>query len=109
MYEYKCQLLRVVDGDTIEAVIDLGFDIHFKSSVRLFGINAPEPKGVTYEAAMKSKARLTELVTGKLLTIKTYKKEKDTFKRVLGTVFADGVDVCDKLLVEGLAVVYKEN
>jgi micrococcal nuclease len=42
MYIYNCSLSRVVDGDTIDAVIDLGFDILIKQRIRLYGINTPE-------------------------------------------------------------------
>ena len=42
MYEYRCTVTRVVDGDTVDAEIDLGFDIVFKSRIRLFGVDTPE-------------------------------------------------------------------
>ena len=42
MYTYKAKLQRVVDGDTIDATIDLGFDIFVKKRIRFAGINAPE-------------------------------------------------------------------
>ena len=44
MYEYGCTVERVVDGDTIDVVLDLGFDIRFKSRVRLYGIDTPESR-----------------------------------------------------------------
>ena len=44
MYEYSCTVDRVVDGDTIDVVLDLGFDIMFKSRVRLYGIDTPESR-----------------------------------------------------------------
>ena len=44
MYEYKFKLDRVVDGDTIDIVIDLGFSILHKCRVRLFGIDTPESR-----------------------------------------------------------------
>ncbi len=42
MYEYSCKVDRVVDGDTIDVVLDLGFDIIYSSRVRLYGIDTPE-------------------------------------------------------------------
>ena len=42
MYDYKAKLLRVVDGDTVDAEIDLGFDVSVKKRIRLVGINTPE-------------------------------------------------------------------
>ena len=44
MYQYRAQLLRVVDGDTVDAMIDLGFDIHIKKRIRLVGIDAWESR-----------------------------------------------------------------
>ena len=44
MYEYKCELIKVVDGDTIDVLIDVGFSTFRKERVRLYGINAPESR-----------------------------------------------------------------
>ena len=44
MYTYNAEVLRVVDGDTIDVLIDLGFSTHRKIRVRLYGINAPESR-----------------------------------------------------------------
>ena len=44
MYEYNCTVERVVDGDTIDVTLDLGFDILYKSRVRLYGIDTPESR-----------------------------------------------------------------
>ena len=42
MYEYKCKIRKVVDGDTVDAEIDLGFGVYMKQRVRLYGINTPD-------------------------------------------------------------------
>ena len=44
MYEYQAELMRVVDGDTIDARIDLGFNVWVKKRIRMSGINAPESR-----------------------------------------------------------------
>ena len=44
MYEYKCEVTRVVDGDTIDVIIDCGFSILHKTRVRLYGIDTPESR-----------------------------------------------------------------
>ena len=44
MYEYACTVDRVVDGDTVDVVLDLGFDVRFFSRVRLYGIDTPESR-----------------------------------------------------------------
>ena len=69
MYEYKFEFTRVVDGDTVDGVIDLGFGILLKERVRLYGINAPETRlqksiinleerKLEKERGFKAKARL---------------------------------------------------
>ena len=44
MYDYNCELIRVVDGDTVDLNVNLGFDIWVKKRVRLYGIDAPESR-----------------------------------------------------------------
>ena len=44
MYEYGCTVERVVDGDTIDVILDLGFDVSFKTRVRLYAIDTPESR-----------------------------------------------------------------
>ena len=70
MYQYKAVLVRVIDGDTIDVDIDLGFDVWLKKQrVRLAGIDAPESR--TRNKAEKvlglaAKARLTELCSAEM-------------------------------------------
>ena len=58
MYEYKFKLDRVVDGDTIDVVIDLGFSILHKCRVRLFGIDTPESR--TRDLDEKARGKLAK-------------------------------------------------
>ena len=44
MYEYSCEVKRVVDGDTIDCVLDLGFSVFHKCRVRLYAIDTPESR-----------------------------------------------------------------
>ena len=63
MYEYKAKLIRVIDGDTVDAMIDLGFDTWVKKRVRLAGINAFEIRTRDKDIKKKgllAKARLIE-------------------------------------------------
>ena len=65
MYEYNAKTLRVVDGDTVAAMIDLGFDTWKKIRIRMHGINAPESRTRDLEEkkrGLAAKARLTELL-----------------------------------------------
>jgi len=109
MHEYRCSLDRVIDGDTIDVHIDLGFKIILsKERVRLLGINTPESR--TRNLAEKAlglaaKARLKELLPKKFI-IKTFKDEKGKFGRILGLPFVEDVDICQQLIDEGHARVY---
>ena len=65
MYEYKIKLDRVIDGDTIDAEIDLGFDIRTKKRIRFLGINTPESRTRDLEEkarGLAAKARVKELL-----------------------------------------------
>jgi micrococcal nuclease len=50
-YWYKAKILKVIDGDTVDAMVDLGFDVHHKIRIRLYGVNTPESR--TSDAAEK--------------------------------------------------------
>ena len=66
MYEYNAQVLRVVDGDTVDVLIDCGFSTFRKERVRLYGINAPESRTRDKEEKKKglaAKERLDQLIT----------------------------------------------
>ena len=98
MFDYQCKLLRVVDGDTIDVHIDLGFSVWHKARVRMLGIDTPESRtrNLAEKALGKaSSARLKEMLTRKKLRIEC-SKEKGKFGRVLGIVFAadrDGTEI----------------
>ena len=108
MYNYKAKLLRVVDGDTVDAEIDLGFKIFIKERIRLMGIDTPESR--TRNLAEKSwgkaaGARLTELLAeaGGEFTLVTKKQKKGKFGRILGTLSiatADGVVDANQVLID---------
>ena len=105
------KVIKVVDGDTIDVMLDLGFDIMYKSRVRLFGIDTPESRTrdvIEKEYGMMSKKYLTDkLKSAKKISIKTYKgEETGKFGRILGDVFVDGKSVNLMMCNEGYAVKY---
>jgi len=61
MYIYRCEILKVVDGDTLDVLIDLGFNIKMKERVRLFGVNTPEVFGKNANEAGKEASKFTDL------------------------------------------------
>jgi micrococcal nuclease len=106
-YTYDATVNSVYDGDTINLDIDLGFGVWLRNqNIRLYGINAPELKGLTKESAIKSRDRLSSLVSGKKVIIETIKDKKEKYGRWLGKIFVDNICVNDVLISEGLAVSY---
>lgn len=108
-YEYKCELIRVVDGDTIDVSVDLGFKVWLrKERVRLLGINTPESRTRNLEEkalGLASKERLKELLPKRFI-IKTSKDGKGKFGRILAIPFVDGEDICERMVLEGHARPY---
>ena len=115
MYEYKAHVNRVVDGDTVDVDIDLGFGIVLTDErVRIMGIDTPESRTsnkVEKVFGLASKERLKEIL-GKTTTLKTFAAKdgedmKGKFGRILGDFISeDGRLVTDILIEEGHAVKY---
>ena len=116
MYEYKCKILRVVDGDTVDVDIDLGFGMWMhKERVRMMGIDTPESRTrdkVEKAFGLASKARLKELLPiGSMQILKTEidrsgEDKKGKFGRILGDFITDDKRCTDILIEEGYAVAY---
>ena len=116
MYEYKCKILRVVDGDTVDVDIDLGFGMWMhKERVRMMGIDTPESRTrdkVEKTFGLASKARLKELLpVGSISVLKTEidrsgEDSRGKFGRVLGDFIVDEKRCTDILVEEGHAVAY---
>jgi micrococcal nuclease len=111
MYEYFVkEVTRVVDGDTIDVIIDLGFDIMFSSRVRLAGIDTPESR-TTDKAekvlGLESKEYLKKnLKDAKPIVIKTEKmNSSEKYGRILGWLYINGdtESINDKMINDGYA------
>jgi micrococcal nuclease len=111
MYEYYVnEVTNVVDGDTIDVVIDLGFDILFKSRVRLAGIDTPESR-TTDKAekalGLESKEYLKKHIkAAKHVVIRTEKMDSsEKYGRILGWVYLDGESesINNKMINDGYA------
>jgi micrococcal nuclease len=111
MYEYFVKEVKnVVDGDTIDVIIDLGFDILFASRVRLAGIDTPESRTTDKaEKALGLEAKeylKKSLKDAKSVVIKTEKmNSSEKFGRILGWVYinSDTVSLNDKMINDGYA------
>lgn len=111
MYQYKIKEIRkVVDGDTADVVIDLGFGIYVAHRVRLKGVNAPETRTLDLSEKTKGLASkewlLRELTNDKQWMIETIKEDK--YGRYLGVFFAEGepTSLNERMLKEGVALPY---
>ena len=114
MYEYHVKKVnKVVDGDTIDVDIDLGFDISFSSRVRLAGIDTPESRTTDLKekalgVEVKEKIK-KEIAAAKEIVIKTEKPDSsEKYGRILGWLFLDGntVSLNQQLIDQGYAWTY---
>mgnify|MGYP003131708366 CR=1 FL=1 len=117
-YIYRGKLERVVDGDTIDALIDVGFDIWVKKRIRYKGIDCWESRTRDLEekkkglAAKERNKNLLEVVSNKPGYFRLKSHGVGKYGRVLGEIFIqdkDGLDMCinDCLIHEGHAYVYE--
>ena len=89
MYEYRCKIVKVIDGDTVDVDIDLGFGVWLhKERVRLYGIDTPESRTRDLEekkyGLMAKKLVLTLMPIGSMQILITEKDKTGKFGRVLG-------------------------
>lgn len=99
MYHYKAHCTRVVDGDTAELVVDLGFNISHKIRGRLLDVNAPEIfSGTDKDAGKAVKTYLESLILDKSVFVETY-KDKMSFNRWIVTIWEpDGMNINNKVM-----------
>ena len=87
MYEYRCKILRVVDGDTVHVSVDLGLETYRTLKVRLAAINAPE---LSEPSGQNAKSFLTSLISEHppeyWWTIRTVKDRTEKYGRYLGHI-----------------------
>ena len=107
MYKYKAKVNRVVDGDTVDALVDLGFDTWKKVRIRMMGLNAPESRTRDLEEKKKglaAKDRLKELLNKEAFVLQSHGVGK--YGRCLGELFVDEININKQLIKEGHAVEY---
>jgi len=111
VYRYKAKIVNVVDGDTVDAVIDIGFKLTTTQRLRLYGVNTPELRSSNEdERALANKAK--EYTTNTLLSqevlLTTYKT--DAFGRYLTTIHLTDYTNFNRTLIEkGYAKPYMQN
>lgn len=105
MYKYQAVVYNVVDGDTVDVQVDLGFKMYSKQRIRLAGIDTPERGQEGYD---KAKDRLKELLLGETVCLKTTKASKWGYFLGVISPISDpfGISVNEMMLSEGLAKPY---
>jgi|TARA_Y100000310_G_scaffold259154_1_gene267740 micrococcal nuclease len=113
LFHYSAKVDRVVDGDTIDVTLDLGFDIYYKARVRFYGINTPESRTrdlVEKKAGLAAKQYVLDWAAARdnSVIIQTTIDDKGKYGRVLGTILdrEGGESLNDKLIDDGHAVAY---
>jgi micrococcal nuclease len=109
LYHYKATMGKIVDGDTVDAIMDLGFSIIYKERFRFYGINAWETRGSERDKGLIAKARVMELApTGSSIIVQTFKDAKGKYGRYLADIqIPDNCKTVNQILLEeGHARVY---
>jgi len=114
---YRCTITRVVDGDTVDANVDLGFNLFTHDRIRLMGIDTPESRTRNLKEkalGLAAKARLKEILASapkgkrgkRQVFLETTKKGKGKFGRILGTLHVNDQNVNELLVSENHARPY---
>ena len=110
MYEYKCKVKRVVDGDTVDVVLDLGFNIHHACRVRLVGIDTPESRTRDKDEKVRgnlAKQFLKDSIAKKKVILKTKLRDsRGKFGRVLAEVWVNEQNINETMVTKRYAVAY---
>lgn len=111
MHEYKIDVLRVVDGDTVDVDIDLGFSTWLKKQrIRLYGIDTPESRTRDLDEKKYGKMAgnfLEDAINdAEVVTLRTHKDAKGKYGRILGEIICDGVNINQVMVETHLAVAY---
>ena len=115
MYEYKCKIVKVIDGDTVDVDIDLGFGVWLhKERIRLYGIDTPESRTRDLEEKKYGNIAkdlvLTLMPVGSMQTLITEKDDKGKYGRILGkfkiTVKEEETTLNEWLIVNHYGVEY---
>lgn len=107
MYTYRAKVIKVIDGDTVDLNIDLGFHISVSKRIRLSLIDAPE---MNTDAGKQAKQFVSDkLSEGKSVIVQTKLDSSDKYGRILGEIFLDdSISSINKMLIDaGLAEIYK--
>lgn len=109
MYEYQAFPIHVVDGDTVDLRVDLGFGIARTDRFRLYGINTPELHAkdpLERERAVAAQVCLTTLLGPGPVVVQTFKDKQEKYGRYLARILVGSLDVNAELLRRGHGIPY---
>ena len=110
-YSYRVKSIKkIIDGDTFDCIMDLGFDVLLEARVRMMGIDTPESRTRDLEEkkfGLLAKEYLTMKLEAEDIIVRTeVDNEKGKFGRILGWVWANGVNINQQMIDENMAVAY---
>jgi micrococcal nuclease len=109
-YSYRVKsIVKIIDGDTFDCIMDLGFDVLLEARVRMYGIDTPESRTRDLEEkkfGLLAKDWLGNHLNDDIVISTELDNEKGKFGRVLGTVWAEGININEKMIDEHMAVRY---
>ena len=106
-YIYICEIVKVVDGDTIDCAVSLGFDVSVRQRIRLYGVDAPESRTRDLEQKKYGKASkrfVKDFLSSDYILLKT--REKGKYGRYLGDFCVNDKWLCDEMIKAHHAVPY---
>ena len=110
-YSYRVKSIKkIIDGDTFDCILDLGFDVLLEARVRMMGIDTPESRTRDLEekkfGLLAKEYLIMKLEAEDLIVTTEVDNEKGKFGRILGWVWADGVNINQQMIDENMAVAY---
>lgn len=109
LYEYRADVLKVIDGDTMDLQISVGFGIYVQHRCRLLGVDAYETKPIRHntdeqvELGKKLKEQMKEMLEGKSVLIHTVKDRGDKYGRYLVDMYLDDLYINNYVKGSGMA------
>jgi micrococcal nuclease len=104
LYYYKGLVVNVVDGDTYDILVSMGFVVYQMIRFRLAVYNTPEVRGEEREEGLRVKAKVKDMIEGQTVILKSHKK--GSFQRYLAEVWVDDINLGPHLYDNGDATIW---
>lgn len=101
------RIIEVIDGDTVDCLIDLGFYVMIRTRIRMIGIDAPEIKGKTKEAGAAARDWLAAALERNKATLRVETTKADKYGRLLGHFKCEAGSINDAMISNGHAKFYQ--